>query len=532
MSDVQLALFQDETIKKTIITVPVDQLELSEFNPRRHRPDEDIDKLAERISRNGFEITRALWVYRNGDGYKVFAGGTRLEAARAANVLEVPIILHEGLVEDDIVRLADEDNENDEYHAKVNPVDVWANYAWLYHQGWTQERIAEAKGLKDHNMVSRRLKLNGLPDNIKKFVYQGVINETHLMQISNLCIDTHFTSWLTTDKAQLELTQHAVKRHLNVRQTKVEVDKFRGLIETAETAYRKLKERQEKFEGIHDAKWDIRWNVRFVSQLAETKARTKAAINEAYGDQLNEYLKFVQEYEAELAKKHGEAEAERVRLEQEAEKNRLIQGVLGDIILGDFAAIAQTIPDESIDAIITDPPYPKEFLQVYETLAIEAARLLKPGGSLLVMCGQSYLPEIFKLMTPHIDYYWTFSYQTPGGQSPQIWRAKINTFWKPILWFVKGEYKGDWHGDVIKSDVNDNDKRYHHWGQSESGIARLVDGFSEPSQLVVDPFLGGGTVGVVALRLNRQFIGIDLDPESVETSKERIFTMLQEVDNG
>lgn len=191
-------------------------------------------------------------------------------------------------------------------------------------------------------------------------------------------------------------------------------------------------------------------------------------------------------------------------------------------ICGDFASIASEIEPGSIDVIITDPPYPKEFLHLYELLAKQAAKLLKPGGSLLAMCGQSYLPDIMALMTPHIAYHWTLSYQTPGGQSPQIWPKKVNTFWKPVLWFVKGEYGGLWHGDVIKSDVNDNDKRFHEWGQSESGIARLVNDHSLPGDLILDPFCGGGTTGAVAVALSRRFIGIDKDPVAIETSKKRL----------
>lgn len=66
---VQLALLEESDIKKTILTVPIDTLEISEFNPRKNRDPADIEKLANRIVRNGYELTRAMWAYRNGDGY-------------------------------------------------------------------------------------------------------------------------------------------------------------------------------------------------------------------------------------------------------------------------------------------------------------------------------------------------------------------------------------------------------------------------------------------------------------------------------
>jgi len=103
-----------------------------------------------------------------------------------------------------------------------------------------------------------------------------------------------------------------------------------------------------------------------------------------------------------------------------------------------------------------------------------------------------------------------------------IWPRHVNTFWKPVLWFVKGEYQGSWIGDVLRSDTNDNDKRFHEWGQSESGMADIVERFTRAGDLVLDPFLGGGTTGVVASRLGRNFIGADIDPEAIRSSAGRL----------
>lgn len=179
-----------------------------------------------------------------------------------------------------------------------------------------------------------------------------------------------------------------------------------------------------------------------------------------------------------------------------------------------------------VDAIITDPPYPEEFLPLYESLARLAAKSLRENGTLAVMCGQSYLPKILELMTPHIAYRWTMAYLTPGGQSVQLWQRQINTFWKPVLIFGNAT---KWAGDVIKSDVNDNDKRFHGWGQSESGMARLVEALTKPGEKVCDPFLGAGTTGVVCIRLARNFVGCDIDKANVENSRKR---MLVEKENG
>lgn len=180
------------------------------------------------------------------------------------------------------------------------------------------------------------------------------------------------------------------------------------------------------------------------------------------------------------------------------------------------------IPDESVDCIITDPPYPAEYIPLYGALSSVAARVLKPGGSLIVMCGQSYLPEVISKITSAMKYHWTCAYLTPGGQSPQLFHKCVNTFWKPLIWLTKGDYIGNWVGDVLKSPPNDNDKQYHVWGQSFYGTRDIVERFTNPDDLILDPFLGGGTTGAAAVTLRRRFIGSDVVQENIDTAQERI----------
>jgi len=169
------------------------------------------------------------------------------------------------------------------------------------------------------------------------------------------------------------------------------------------------------------------------------------------------------------------------------------------------------------DAVITDPPYPQEFLSVFT----ELAEGCKAAGVPLVavMSGQSYLPEVMRRLCEHLRYRWTLAYMTPGGQAVQQWQAKVNTAWKPVLLFGDAV---EWFGDVAISKPNDNDKRFHGWGQSESGMADLVERLTKPGQLVCDPFLGGGTTAVVSLALGRRFVGCDIDATPVEQTKARV----------
>lgn len=179
----------------------------------------------------------------------------------------------------------------------------------------------------------------------------------------------------------------------------------------------------------------------------------------------------------------------------------------------------------SVDWVITDPPYMEDFVGVYADLARCASVWLRPGGSLLAMAGQIHLPEVLAALCSAsllYHYHWTIAYLTPGGQAVQIFPRNVNTFWKPVFWFVKGKYDGKWIGDVATSGPNDNDKRFHEWGQSESGFSDLIERFTRPGDVVCDPMMGGGTTGVVALRLGRKFVGIERDNATFTAAKTRL----------
>jgi hypothetical protein len=190
-----------------------------------------------------------------------------------------------------------------------------------------------------------------------------------------------------------------------------------------------------------------------------------------------------------------------------------------DLIHSDFRTA--DIEPASVHAVITDPPYNAD-LDLFVALGEFAARVLRPGGSLVVMVGNLREYEIQQALSRHLNRQPTCVYETPGGQAPHLFTANFQSFHKPLLWFVRGEYAGRCIASVFTSNVNANDKRFHKWGQSESGMGRIVEAFSEPGQTVLDPFVGGGTTGAVALRLGRLFVGIDRDATAIKTCRWRL----------
>jgi len=186
--------------------------------------------------------------------------------------------------------------------------------------------------------------------------------------------------------------------------------------------------------------------------------------------------------------------------------------------------LTRRLEPESVDLILTDPPYAKIAIPLYEDLARLAAYALRPRGSLLVMVGQMYMLELAELMGRHLHYRWTIAYMKRRGGSPMLSLRthRVQAFWRPVLWLTRDAYGSDGpiHPDVI--DAGLPERGLHRWQQDVPGMTTIIERWTLPGDLVVDPFLGAGTVGVAAVSTGRRFVGCDVDPEAVAISKARL----------
>jgi len=183
--------------------------------------------------------------------------------------------------------------------------------------------------------------------------------------------------------------------------------------------------------------------------------------------------------------------------------------------------LSDHVEPASIDAIITDPPYPKEYMHCYEELAEQASIILKPGGILVAMAGHNYIDAIIEMMKHHLHYHWLGCYYMPEGHHASLAYYGVSVYWKPLIIMSRGDWiKTNTFKDTM---INDNaDKNFHEWGQGISGFERIIENFTKPNQTVLDPFVGGGTTAIAALNLGRYFIGSDISPDEVTKTEDRL----------
>jgi DNA modification methylase len=174
------------------------------------------------------------------------------------------------------------------------------------------------------------------------------------------------------------------------------------------------------------------------------------------------------------------------------------------IYIGDFQEVLSSIPDNSVQLILTDPPYPKRYLPEWSKLAKFARAKLTETGILVTYSGQAHLPEVMSRLGKELTYLWTGCLYH-GGSRSQL-GSNVSSAWKPILYYAKNKH-GRNINDYIVS--NQQEKDLHPWQQSK-GASRFIEKYTIKGDLVVDPFAGSGNFVKWAEELGRIGIGADL----------------------
>lgn len=187
---------------------------------------------------------------------------------------------------------------------------------------------------------------------------------------------------------------------------------------------------------------------------------------------------------------------------------------------GDFRKIGDTIAGASVDMIFTDPPYDKQSVPLYGALAGLATRVLKPGGWCLAYTGQQFLPLVLDTMRQHLIYGWTFCILHSGGDL-RFRKYHLRNKWKPIVGFYKPPLNAwwDWFPDIASGGKEKDD---HVWQQAMAEAEHFIRHLSMEGSVVLDPMCGSGTSCLAAKNEGRQWIGMDIDKDTVQIARVKL----------
>jgi site-specific DNA-methyltransferase (adenine-specific) len=180
---------------------------------------------------------------------------------------------------------------------------------------------------------------------------------------------------------------------------------------------------------------------------------------------------------------------------------------------------------KSVNVILTDIPYGKEFLAELGDLGRFAKEILVEGGLFMSFVGQYYLDQCFRILGEHLTYRWTLA---------SVWERDANVIhplaimsrWKPILLYSKGAYGRTTGRRSDLLNLIRKEKDLHDWQQPVANIEELIKNFSDPGNLVVDPCGGSFTTALACHTLSRRFVGCDVDGECVRRGQERLAGVL------
>ena len=201
-------------------------------------------------------------------------------------------------------------------------------------------------------------------------------------------------------------------------------------------------------------------------------------------------------------------------------------------------------PAASVDLLITDPAY--ESLEKHR--AIGTTTRLKHSKSSSndwfaifpnARFGELFR-EVYRVLKPNSHFYLLCDAETMFVAKPEAELAGFK-FWKPLVWdkqtigmgyhyraryelilfFEKGKRKLN---DLGMADILDVPRvRGGYPAEKPPEVAEaLIKQSSESGDIVCDPFMGSGSVGVAAATLGRRFLGNDLNPEAVRIAANRL----------
>lgn len=229
------ALFFDNAVEETAVTLPIDEIEPNRDQPRKTFDETALAELADSIRAHG--VLQPLLVRPSADGsYRLVAGERRYRAARMAGLTEVPVTVREMTDEEESVFALIENLQREDLNA-IEEAEGLKQLIDTY--GLTQEQAASRVG-KSRTAVTNALRLLNLPQTVAALVKDGkismgharallsVADEAELSRIADLIVQSGISVRETE-----RLCKHAGKTKKTPERRKKSRDKFYDEVELA-----------------------------------------------------------------------------------------------------------------------------------------------------------------------------------------------------------------------------------------------------------------------------------------------------------
>jgi len=263
-------------------------------------------------------------------------------------------------------------------------------------------------------------------------------------------------------------------------------------------------------DDAHTSKNKV-WMVEYILQNAKSEDIKRLKEGRARISKVYKFIRRQISYDARLQQAIKDA------------KNFPLQNDMYELHQGDMRekAIQDIIPDESIQAIVTDPPYDEESLPLYDEAVKLYEKKLKMGGCFAALTGGYALSKIIRIIEDNCSLKWQWDIVLKHSGSSEIIRG-MQVKHKTWVLYYKGD-KPTIHGPMpTLSESKDPDKTSDLWAQSPEDARPLIQYLTVPGEIILDTMMGTGTFGIPAIEMGRRFIGIEEKTDKFTIARNQI----------
>lgn len=210
---------------------------------------------------------------------------------------------------------------------------------------------------------------------------------------------------------------------------------------------------------------------------------------------------------------------------------------LNQIYTGDAQELSREIPNESVDLVLTDPPFgigfkysngyddnPAQYEDLIKWTVSESNRVIKPGGLCFVFVAQPQLRHILPLFPDDSRIFAACKNFVQMRPTPVQFAYDPVIFWRKYGDRLR-DYQGrDYHiGNTANTNNRGlNEAGFHSCPRPLDTIIYMVDNFAPKNGIVVDWFIGSGTLGVACKILGCNYWASEIDPATADLARARV----------